>query len=704
MSDFYRWPHRALMRVRQTVGWASTIDAKSLLALRIDNNDPSMRLMPKPMRPGWYMLEVMASQLTLGSNLTLVQGPSTHSLALMQPGPNKRVVHLTSKDTLRLHLDSPWELINGSSLTLSRISNRFAQSRQIQKIKNNANCAAPGFRAHEAVIKEIVVNPITKVPNGNFDRGFNSSVKISNCYSAFIERRTKPCSYRSWLDRQIQRPHTACHQTDLLAPKSDLFSTVQLQHGSTSPPQSTDQPVLLFDQEVNWQPYAVEMIEKTLRSDSKVKLFYFDHDHCDAQDAPVAPIFKPPWNPTLLRSGNYIGAVIVLRPAAYNQVATELMRSGNTLQQTTVFQWLLALRLSLAPEHVHRVPFILYRQKIDTQWLENNTGRQPLIGVHRQSSDQLALNEHLQSIGTSAKVIAHDTLPAFDIHYPPLTDAPSVDIIIPTRDRIDLLEQCLTSLLSLTRYPNFCITVVDNDSQEKASLNFFAHMVSKYPSQVKVLSWPHTFNYSTINNYAAKQSDKDVLVLLNNDTEVQHSDWLMNMISELEQPGTGCVGAKLLYPSGRIQHAGVMTSKSAIAGHAHRFFNATDFGYLGRLQLTHNVAAVTAACLAIRRSLFMSIDGLDQDHLTVAFNDVDLCLKVRAQGLGVVWTPKASLIHHESVSRGLDHSTQKAQRFADEISTMRERWGDFLDEDCAWHPIFELPNDDWDIAPWCQLY
>jgi len=148
MSDFYRWPHRALMRVRQTVGWASTIDAKSLLALRIDNNDPSMRLMPKPMRPGWYMLEVMASQLTLGSNLTLVQGPSTHSLALMQPGPNKRVVHLTSKDTLRLHLDSPWELINGSSLTLSRISNRFAQSRQIQKIKNNANCAAPGFRAH----------------------------------------------------------------------------------------------------------------------------------------------------------------------------------------------------------------------------------------------------------------------------------------------------------------------------------------------------------------------------------------------------------------------------------------------------------------------------------------------------------------------------------------------------------------------------
>ena len=273
-------------------------------------------------------------------------------------------------------------------------------------------------------------------------------------------------------------------------------------------------------------------------------------------------------------------------------------------------------------------------------------------------------------------------------------DTPRVSLIIPTRDNAKMLETCIGSIRSRTRYTNYEIIVVDNGSVQRRTKRLFEEL--SRDTAIRILPRPGTFNFSALNNSAAREATGSILGLVNNDIEVTQDDWLDEMVALAVRAETGCVGAKLLYPNSRIQHAGVVIGLGGVAGHGHRFARADDPGYLGRLRAVQNVSAVTAACLLVRKQVFDQVGGFDEG-LMVAFNDVDFCLKVRRAGYLNIWTPFAELIHHESVSRGRDFTPGKANRFADEFATMQQRWGADLLNDPYYSPHLTYDREDFSL-------
>lgn len=249
---------------------------------------------------------------------------------------------------------------------------------------------------------------------------------------------------------------------------------------------------------------------------------------------------------------------------------------------------------------------------------------------------------------------------------------PSVSIIIATRDRVELLRTCIEGVLEGTDYPALDVIIVDNESIEPETLSYMED-VSADP-RVQVVRWPHPFNYSAINNFAARHATGEFLCLLNNDIEVIEPSWLTEMIREAVQPGVGAVGAQLLYPDRSIQHAGVALGIGNAAGHAHRGLPQGEAGYFAQALIARGASAVTAACLIVRKEHFDAVGGLDERDLAVAYNDVDFCLKLQEQGLSNIYTPRATLIHHESKSRGLDFAPEHLKRYMNELGVLQKRW------------------------------
>jgi GT2 family glycosyltransferase len=259
---------------------------------------------------------------------------------------------------------------------------------------------------------------------------------------------------------------------------------------------------------------------------------------------------------------------------------------------------------------------------------------------------------------------------------------PSVSVIIPTRNRVDLLATCLAGLAE-TAYPDLEVIVVDNDSDDPHTLAFLEGLDS---TTHRVLRHAGPFNFSTINNRAASEARGEMLCLLNNDIEVIGPDWLSAMVAQALRPHVGAVGARLLYPDGRIQHAGVVLGVGGAAAHAHRLLRPGEEGYFRRHDLPQFVSAVTAACLVVRRDRFLAVDGFDERDFAVAFNDVDLCMRLNRRGWQALYEPRATLIHHESVSRGLDRDPAGAERLAGEIAALRRNWGTDTLVDPFHHP------------------
>jgi GT2 family glycosyltransferase len=273
---------------------------------------------------------------------------------------------------------------------------------------------------------------------------------------------------------------------------------------------------------------------------------------------------------------------------------------------------------------------------------------------------------------------------------------PRVSVLIPTRDQGRLLEACLTSLRSVTTYPDVEIVVVDHESTEQRARDMIDALADDPDAVVVPFSGP--FNFAAMCNRAAEAASGDVLVLLNNDTEVVAPDWLDEFVGQLGRPEVGVVGALLLFSDGTIQHAGVHPGVGGLMGHGHKHRPGNDSGYHGRLTVAHEVAAVTGACLGVTKALWDRLGGLDEENLAVAYNDIDLCLKARAAGLRVVLAPHAVLHHHESVSRGYDDDPVRRARLGREVAVMVERWGDFLHADPAHNPNLALDGDGFTTA------
>ena len=282
------------------------------------------------------------------------------------------------------------------------------------------------------------------------------------------------------------------------------------------------------------------------------------------------------------------------------------------------------------------------------------------------------------------------------VTWPLPAELPLVSMIVPTRDRLELLRPCIDSVLATTSYSPYEVLVVDNRSGARATHEYL-RTIARHPA-VRVLSYDHPYNFSAINNFAAGQASGAYLCLLNNDTEVIDERWLTEMMRFAVRDEIGAVGAKLLYGSGAIQHAGVVVGMGDAAGHAHRFSRSDDPGYFRLPHVAHFVTAVTAACMVVAKPKFDDVGGLDEEHLPVAYNDVDFCLKLQRAGYRNVYVPHAVLLHHESMSRGDDKAKEHIERYSRELTTLQQRWGTKTYQDPLLNPNLDRYSETFIVA------
>lgn len=379
-------------------------------------------------------------------------------------------------------------------------------------------------------------------------------------------------------------------------------------------------------------------------------LLYCDEDLLD-NGVYKGPMFKPQYNPDLLYSGNYITHMLMVSRYVLKQV--EL--SGADVSGAQDFD--LTLKCAEKSRRIRGVQHVLYHWRMHQNSTSSNSGSKP----YAEEAGRLAVSRHFKRVGVQAEVTGSELMFRYRVKYPSESQ-PKVSIIIPTKDHVDLLATCLDSVLSKTDYTNFDVTLVENNSAEERTFVYYAEIQQRDP-RVHVVTWPGTgFNYSAICNYGAAHSDGDLLLFLNNDTEVINGEWLDSMAGFFSRPEVGMVGAKLIFRDRLVQHGGIWVSRDRV-GHYGELMSYKDGGYLESLRYPVDVAAVTGACQMIRRDLFNKVDGLDE-KLAVVLNDVDLSLKVGEQGYLVVFDPEAMLYHAEHVSRGRDEVDEKREKRA----------------------------------------
>ncbi len=409
-------------------------------------------------------------------------------------------------------------------------------------------------------------------------------------------------------------------------------------------------------------------------------LIYSDEDKVDARGRRSEPYFKPDWSPEFALGQNLANHLAVFRRAVVEEL------DGLRLGFEGAQDWDLVLRLAERGGRVRHVPKVLYhwRQRAGRESFSERDMARCAEAARR------AVAEHLARTGQSAEAQPLPAAPGWlRVRRAAPRPPPLVSVIVPTRDRADLLALCADGVLNRTAYAPLELLIVDNGSMESRTAALFETL--RADPRVRILSAPGPFNYSALNNRAAAEARGEILVLLNNDVVVRGPAWLEAMVAQAVRPQVGAVGAKLLYPDGRLQHGGVTLGlgEQGIAGHAGLGARPGSPGYNGQLVLAREVSAVTGACLALRREVFEAAGGLDDAELAVAFNDVDLCLKIRALGYSVIWTPLAELEHRESASRGSDAAGAARSRFEAEAEVMRRRWGPLLEAD-----PFANPNID----------
>ena len=449
---------------------------------------------------------------------------------------------------------------------------------------------------------------------------------------------------------------------------------------------ATGQWVAPLDHDDVLAEHALALVALTLSEHPNAGIVYSDEDKLDESGQRCDPFFKPDFDPLLLLGQNFVNHLSVIRKDLVDQVGG--YREGYEGSQ----DWDLILRTSelIGREQVVHIPYVLYHWRVHASSTASMVSAKP----YAIQAGQRAVVDHVQRTGRSARVMrigksGHNRV-CWDLPNP----APRVSIIIPTRDG-QLLQRCIDSLLDITTYPDYEVVVVDNSSRTLPTLEY----LQTHDDRITVIRDERPFNYAAINNYAVERTSGDVICLLNDDTEVISGEWLSEMVSQLVQPGVGAVGAKLYYDDWRIQHAGVVLGIGGVAGHAYRMASRLSSGYYGNLQLAHRMSAVTAACIVVRREAWNQVNGLDEENLPVAFNDVDFCLRLRAASWEVVWTPHAQLLHHESISRGPDDRGPRAEAFAREVTYMELRWGvEGLRNDPYYNPNLSLDAEDFSLA------
>ena len=444
--------------------------------------------------------------------------------------------------------------------------------------------------------------------------------------------------------------------------------------------------IALLDHDDILPKWALYTIAQAINDHQEPDILYSDEDKItfDGKER-FYPHFKPEWSPDLLRSYNYITHFFVAKRSL-------VIRAGNFLPGYDGSQdYDLILRTTELADKIVHIPQILYHWRSHSESTAQSQGNKS----YTFDAGVKALSDYLRRNGLEGEVTYNLQFGFYHINYK-LTATPLVSIIIPNYEHLDDLRRCMESIFSLTSYQNYEIVIVENNSKTDEIFAYYRELQEKHG--VRIVTWEREFNYSAINNYAVRAAKGDVLLFLNNDTKIISPDWIEQLLQYAQRDDVGAVGAKLYYEDDTIQHGGVILGFLGIAGHSFSRLSKEDPGYMGRAMVAQNVSAVTAACLMMKKKLFEELGGFDES-LEVAFNDIDLCLKIRQAGKLIVYNPYAELYHLESISRGFEDTKEKQARFFSEIDYFNSKWKkELLAGDPYYNPHLDLEQTPFRIS------
>lgn len=421
----------------------------------------------------------------------------------------------------------------------------------------------------------------------------------------------------------------------------------------------------LLDHDDLLEPNALFEIALELNKEHPADMVYTDEDKINRKGTKhLTPNMKPDFNLDLLRSNNYICHFLVVRRSVVEQVG------GFRHEFDGAQDYDFILRCSEVSERIAHVHKVLYHWRTH----EGSTSDNPDSKLYAFEAGKRALQDHLHRLGIAASVEDTDDLGYYRVRYE-IQGEPFVSIIIPNKDQKETLEKCIRSIWKKTYYHNYEILVVENNSTTEEIFAYYKEIDGK--DHVRVLYWKEGFNYSAINNFAVRQAKGDYILLLNNDTEVITRGWMKELLSNCQRPEVGMVGAKLYFPDNTVQSAGTIIGMGGLADHAFVNMPRRQSGYMHRASIQMNLSGVTAACAMVKRSVYEQVGGLEEE-LTVAFNDVDLGLKIVTSGYLIVFDPFVELYHYESKSRG--QSDEKNERHQREVLYAQKKWADFLEK------------------------
>lgn len=453
---------------------------------------------------------------------------------------------------------------------------------------------------------------------------------------------------------------------------------------------STGEFVALLDHDDILPQHALLFVVEAINQTPSAQVLYSDEDKLNKKGERFDVHFKCDWNPDLFFSQNYVSHLGVYRRALLQRIGG--FRAG--LEGSQDQDLLLRCLPHIDATQIVHIPKVLYHWRA----VEGSTAAGANRKNYTTNAGMRALRDYFAQHGPTGMRLAAGAVPnTYKLSWPIPQPAPLVSLLIPTRDRKEVTEVAVRSILEKTTYSNFEILILDNGSIETKTLRWF-NAIQSQDSRVRVLRYDHPFNYSAINNFGARNARGSILGLVNNDVEIISPEWLSEMVGHASRKEIGCVGAKLYYENDTLQHGGVILGIGGVAGHSHKYAKRHAPGYFSRLLLTQSLSAVTAACLIVRKDVYHEVNGLDEKNLTVAFNDIDFCLKVLQAGYRNLWTPHAELYHYESISRGTEDTPEKQMRFQKEVLYMKKKWGSALARDPFYSRHLSLEREDFSIS------
>lgn len=424
---------------------------------------------------------------------------------------------------------------------------------------------------------------------------------------------------------------------------------------------ATGDYVAFLDHDDMLAPFALYEIAKAINENPGADFIYSDEDILSENGIKRShPQFKPDWSPDLLRSFNYICHFTTISRKLLDVIGH--YREGYEGSQDHD----LFFRATEKANVLVHIPKVLYHWRTHS----SSTAMNMKAKTYAFDSGKRAIADHLTRIGLDG-IVEDGVFPGSYKVNLRIDDDPLISIIIPNSNHAYELEQCVQSIIDKSTYRNFEFIIVENNSSEQSIFKLYDRF--RHDNRIKLIEWKNEFNYSTVNNIAAESAAGNYLLFLNNDTKVINSDWMNQLLGHAQRSDVGAVGGKLYYPDNTVQHAGIILGLGGITGHSHRYFPRDSHGYMGRLHVVQNVSAVTGACLMTRKSVFKEVNGFDENY-PLAFSDLDYCLKVRACGYLIVWTPYAELYHDESKTRGYEDTPHKKLRFRKELELYRKKW------------------------------